>query len=399
MSIPLPALILKSGKEKPLLRRHPWVFSGAIEEIIGSPDSGNVVDIKSSSGDFLARGAYSHDSQIIARIWTFDKREIIDENYINKRLKQAIKLRKSLVFSTNSNAYRLVHAESDGLPGLIVDQYADVVVMQLLSWGVEVWREPIARLLTKITGAQTIYERSDVDARKLEGLPERSGVVLGKDVDGEVEIVENGVSFQVDVINGHKTGFYLDQRKNRKLLQSFVKDKEVLDCFSYSGGFSINAILGDAKHVIALEESRAAIELAERNLKLNGIGESKINFIEADVFKQLRTYRDQDRQFDLIVLDPPKFAPTRSQVNKASRGYKDINLLALKLLRSGGDLFTFSCSGGIDAALFQKIVAGAALDAGTDIQIIERLFQDSDHPIALNFPEGAYLKGLVCRKP
>jgi 23S rRNA (cytosine1962-C5)-methyltransferase len=303
-----------------------------------------------------------------------------------------------LILNHNTNAYRLVHAESDGLPGLIVDQYADVVVMQLLSWGVEVWRETIAKCLAKITQAKSIYERSDVDSRKLEGLPNRDNVVLGEEIEGEVQILENGIPFLVDVKGGHKTGFYLDQRENRKHLQVYAKDKEVLDCFSYSGGFSINALLGSAKSVIALDESGAAIELAGKNVILNHLESSNIEYIEADVFKQLRAFRDQGRQFDLIILDPPKFAPTRSQVSKASRGYKDINLLAFKLLRPGGILFTFSCSGGIDAGLFQKIIAGAALDAGVEAQIIEKLFQDIDHPIALNFPEGAYLKGLICRK-
>jgi 23S rRNA (cytosine1962-C5)-methyltransferase len=392
------ALILKPGREKSLLRRHPWVFSGAVDSIIGTPNSGNMVDIVSSSGEILARGAYSHKSRIITRVWTWDSEEVIDENFINKRLKHSISLRNSIISSDNTNAYRLAHAESDGLPGLIVDQYADVIVMQLLSWGVEVWRETIANLLVKITHAKTIYERSDVDSRKLEGLPDRNNVVLGEDVEGEVEIFENGIRFLVNVKQGHKTGFYLDQRKNRNRLQSYAKGKEVLDCFSFSGGFAINAIFGGANSVIAVDESGGAIELARKNVILNHLNQSQIEFIEADVFKQLRAFRDQGRQFDLIILDPPKFAPTRSQVNKASRAYKDINLLAFKLLRPGGILFTFSCSAGMDADLFQKIVAGAALDAGVEAQIIERLSQDTDHPVALNFPEGAYLKGLVCLK-
>jgi len=398
MSGQQPALILKPGREKSLFRHHPWVFSGAIDSIRGTPNSGEVVDILSSEGEFLARGAYSQDSRITVRIWTWDIEETVNEDFINSRLQRAFSLREQLVSSNNTNAYRLVHAESDDLPGLIVDQYADVVVIQLLSWGVEVWRETIASLLAKITSTKSIYERSDVDSRKLEGLPDRKNVVLGEDIEDEVQILENGIPFLVDVKHGHKTGFYLDQRKNRNRLQSYSKDKEVLDCFSYSGGFTINALLGGAKSVIALDESGDAIELARKNVDLNHLDQSKIKFIQTDVFKELRTFRDQGKQFDLIILDPPKFAPTRSQVSKASRGYKDINLLAFKLLRPGGMLFTFSCSGGIDAELFQKIVAGAALDAGVEAQIIEKLSQDSDHPIALNFPEGEYLKGLVCVK-
>jgi 23S rRNA (cytosine1962-C5)-methyltransferase len=398
MSVQQPSLILKPGREKSLLRRHPWVFSGAVESISGAPNSGEVVDILSSDGEFLARGAYSHESRIIARVWTWDIGKIINEDFIESRLQRAISLREPLISSSDTNAYRLVYAESDGLPGLIVDQYADVVVMQLLSWGVEVWREMLAHLLDRITNAKTIYERSEVDLRKLEGLPEINNVVFGKNIEGDVEILENGIPFLVDIKQGQKTGFYLDQRKNRNRLQAYAKGKEVLDCFSYSGGFTVNAILGGAKSVIALDESGSAIEMARKNVTFNHLDQSKIKFIEADVFKQLRFFRDQGKQFDMIILDPPKFAPTRSQVNKASRGYKDINLLAFKLLRPGGILFTFSCSGGIDAGLFQKIVAGSALDAGVEAQIIERLSQDADHPVALNFPEGAYLKGLVCLK-
>jgi 23S rRNA (cytosine1962-C5)-methyltransferase len=391
-------MTLKPGREKSLHRRHPWVFSGAVDSISDVPNSGELVDILSSDGEFLAKGAYSHESRIIARVWTWNIEETVNEDFIKSRVKRAVSLREPLISSSNTNAYRLVYAESDRLPGLIVDQYADVVVMQLLSWGVEVWRETLADYLAKITNAKSIYERSDFDSRKLEGLPVRNNLIFGEDVKGDVEIHENGIPFLVDIKQGQKTGFYLDQRKNRNRIQSYAEGKEVLDCFSYSGGFTINALLGSAENVIALDESSAAIELARKNVDLNQLDQSKITFIQTDVFKQLRTFRDQGKQFDLIVLDPPKFAPTRSQVNKASRGYKDINLLAFKLLRPGGILFTFSCSGGIDADLFQKIVAGAALDAGIEAQIIEHLSQDVDHPVALNFPEGAYLKGLLCIK-
>ncbi|MGD8457836.1 MAG: class I SAM-dependent methyltransferase [Anaerolineales bacterium] len=393
-----PVLILKPGREKSLLRHHPWVFSGAVDTIIGEPESGDIVDIISEKDEFLARGAYSHSSRIIARVWTWNIDEDVNEGFLKSRIQRAISLRDTIISSTDTNAYRLVHAESDGLPGLIVDQYADVVVMQLLSWGVEVCREAITKVLMELTHAKTIYERSDVDSRKLEGLSDRNNLLFGEEIKTEVEIIENGIPFLVDVISGHKTGFYLDQRKNRNLLRGYCSGREVLDCFTYTGGFSINALIGGANNVTAVDESRIAIELARKNLALNNLDQSKIEFIEADVFTQLRTFRDHGKQFDLILLDPPKFAPTRSQVSKASRGYKDINLLALKLLRPEGILFTFSCSGGIDAALFQKIVAGAALDAGVEVQIIERLSQDSDHPVALNFPEGEYLKGLICRK-
>jgi 23S rRNA (cytosine1962-C5)-methyltransferase len=398
MSEQQPALILRPGREKSLLRRHPWVFSGAIKTIMRNPDPGDIVNIISSNGDILAKGAYSHESQIISRVWTWNSEEDVNVDLIDKRIKRAISHRNSMINSNKINAFRLIHAESDRLPGLVVDQYANVLVMQLLSWGVEVWRDTIASILLQITKAEAVYERSDVEIRALEGLPTRKGLIQGGEIEGEVEIIENGVRFLVDVIGGHKTGFYLDQRSNRMRVQAYSDNKEVLDCFSYTGGFTLNALVGKARGVTSLDTSESSIALAKRNIALNELDHTKVDFIVADVFKQLRTFRDQGRQFDLIILDPPKFAPTRAQVDRASRGYKDINLLAFKLLRPGGILFTFSCSGGIDVGLFQKIVAGAALDAGADTQIIEKLAQDSDHPVALNFPEGGYLKGLICRK-
>jgi 23S rRNA (cytosine1962-C5)-methyltransferase len=398
MSDQQPALILKPGREKSLLRRHPWVFSGAIENISGNPEPGEVVDIISSKGEIIARGAYSHESRIISRVWTWNPEKDVNAEFLQARLEQAISARNSLISSENQNAYRLVHAESDGLPGLIVDQYAEVIILQLLSWGVEVWRETITDILIKLTNASSVYERSDVETRALEGLPFRKGLIQGIIVENELEIIENGVLYYVDVKNGHKTGFYLDQRMNRLRLQAYTDNKEVLDCFSYTGGFAMNALVGGAMKVTTLDSSENSLALAERNLQINQFDQSKVEFVPADVFKQIRKYRDQGRQFDVIILDPPKFASTRAQVSKASRGYKDINLLAFKLLRPGGILFTFSCSGGIDGGLFQKIVAGAALDANVEVQIIEKLGQGSDHPIALNFPEGEYLKGLVCLK-
>ncbi len=393
-----PALILKPGREKSILHHHPWIFSGAINRINGDPNPGEIVDIISSKGEKIARGAYSHKSQIKSRIWTWNLEEDINAEFLKERLKKAINGRKGLISSDNFNAFRLVHAESDGFPGLIVDKYADVIVIQILSWGVEVWRDVIVNHLIQLTNVNTIYERSEVEMRKLEGLPIREGLVWGNDIKTEVEIIEHGVRYLVDVKKGHKTGFYLDQKINRRNIQDYSYGKEVLDCFSYTGGFTINALLGGAKEVTSLDSSEEVLSLAERNLLLNRLDQTKVEIISADIFKQLRIYRDQSRQFDVIVLDPPKFAHSRYQAQKASRGYKDINLLAFKLLRSEGILFTFSCSGGITRGLFQKIVSGAALDAGVEVQIIEQLSQSSDHPIALNFPEGEYLKGLVCRK-
>ncbi len=396
MTKPESKLILKPGREKSVLRRHPWIFSGAVDNIQGDPKSGDVVDIISSENEFLGKGAYSQSSQMICRIWTWDHEENVDAAFIRNRLEASISRRQSLIDSEHTNAYRLVHAESDGLPGLVVDQYADVIVIQLLSWGVEVLRDEIARMLIEITGAKSVFERSDVEVRKLEGLPSRVGLVFGKDISKEIQIKENGVLYQVSVLEGQKTGFYLDQRVNRSKVRELTLDQDVLDCFSYSGGFTLNALFGGAKSVTSVDTSKDALELTRNNLKLNNLDEDAVEFVEADVFKQLRLFRDQDRKFDLIILDPPKFAFTRSQVDKASRAYKDINLLAFKLLRPRGKLVTFSCSGGISPDLFQKIVAGAALDAGVEAQVTERLYQGVDHPVALNFPEGAYLKGLVC---
>jgi 23S rRNA (cytosine1962-C5)-methyltransferase len=293
---------------------------------------------------------------------------------------------------------RLIYAESDGLPGLVVDQYVNLLVMQCLTAGAELWRETFADLLLEETDLRCIYERSDADVRELEGLPPRVGILRGTIPDTRITIREHGLKFLVDFVQGHKTGFYIDQRANRRRVRDFAQSREVLDCFCYTGGFTLNALAGDAKSVLSVDASADALALAKENIALNNLPHEKVDFVEGDVFQVLRKLRDEARLFDLIVLDPPKFAATAAQAEKASRGYKDINLLAFKLLRPGGILVTFSCSGGVDAALFQKIVAGAALDAGAEAQIVERLWQAPDHPISLYFPEGAYLKGLVCYK-
>ena len=296
------------------------------------------------------------------------------------------------------NALRLIYAESDGIPGLIVDRYDDILVLQSLTAGSEYWKETIADILLEETSLKNIYERSDADVRELEGLPPRVGILRGSTIHSPLTITEYGLKFLVDIERGHKTGFYLDQRANRQRVRTFAQSKDVLDCFCYTGGFTINALAGDAKSVLSVDASAEVLALAKQNIELNNLPIDKVNFLEGDVFQVLRKFHDENRSFDMIILDPPKFAPTAAQAEKAARGYKDINLLAFKLLRPNGILVTFSCSGGVDAALFQKIVAGAALDAGVDAQIIEHLSQASDHPISLHFPEGAYLKGLVCIK-
>ncbi len=397
MSSNQPALRLKAGREKAVLRRHPWIFSGAIADVVGSPSNGATVKIQSASGDFLAWAAYSKYSQISARIWSWDEGQEIGEAFFGQQVRAALAARETLGLSKESDAIRLVHGELDGLPGLVVDRYGDFLVLQSLSSGIEYWKATLADILVELTTAEGIYERSDVDVRRLEGLEEYCGVLRGKNPPERIQIHENQLHFGADIRSGHKTGFYLDQRANRLRVRDLASGREVLDCFCYSGGFSINAIEGGAVSVLAVDFSSDALAAARENLALNNFPAESYTQLQGDVFQVLRGLRDQRRMFDMIVLDPPKFAPTAAQAQKAARGYKDINLLAFKLLRPGGLLVTFSCSGGVDMALFQKIVAGAALDAGVQACIVEQLHQAPDHPIGLNFPEGAYLKGLVCQ--
>ncbi len=389
-----PTLKLKPGRQKSLLRRHPWVFSGAVAGVEGEPAPGETVRVVDSRGQFLGLGAYSPASQIRVRVWSWDPDDSIGEAFLQTHLDRALQLRQAMLPGLHTNALRLVHAESDGLPGLIVDRYNRGLVVQFLSSGAERWRATLLGLMQTWSGVDWIYERSDAEVRQLEGLPERTGPLLGEPPDRLV-IEENSLKFWVDLGAGHKTGFYLDQRANRARVGELAAGRDVLDCFCYTGGFSAYALQGGAKRVLAVDASTEALALARENIALNGLPAGQIEWQPGDVFQVLRQLRDRDRSFDLVVLDPPKFAPTAAQVKRAARGYKDINLLAFKLLRPGGILATFSCSGGIDADLFQKIVAGAALDAGVEARMVARLSQGPDHPVALNFPEGAYLKGLI----
>lgn len=393
----MPSVILKPGREKSVQRHHPWIFSGAIARVEGDPQPGETVVVRAADGTPLASGAYSPQSQIAVRAWTFDPTGTVDPAFLRSRLERAFALRHSSFNIRHSNAYRLVNAESDGLPGLIVDRYGDYLVCQFLTAGAEFWKREIVTLLADLHPYTGIYERSDVEVREKEGLALATGVLAGSPPPDELEIEEYACRFVVDVRHGHKTGFYLDQRDNRVLMAEYAAGREVLNGFAYTGAFGIWALKGGAARVVNVESSASVLELARRNIELNSLDGDKVENVVGDVFQVLRYYRDARRQFDLIVLDPPKFAESRSQVERATRGYKDINLLAFKLLRPGGLLFTFSCSGLIAPDLFQSVVAGAALDAGRDAQILQRLTQAPDHPVALNFPEGEYLKGLVCR--
>jgi 23S rRNA (cytosine1962-C5)-methyltransferase len=391
-------LILNPGREKSLLRRHPWIFSGAVARVAGDPETGETVAVRAASGEFLAWAAYSPASQIRARVWSWDEKERIDGDFLRARLRRALDARERLISAEASDALRIIHGESDGLPGVIADRYGEVVVLQLLSAGAERWRTEFSDGVRELTGCACVFERSDADVRELEGLPARSGVLYGALPAAGVEIREHGLHYGVDVAEGHKTGFYLDQRDNRKRIGEFARGREVLNCFCYTGGFTLNALAGGAESVLSVDSSAGALAQARDNLRRNELDAARAEWQEADVFKHLRTLRDQGRSFDLVVLDPPKFAPTAAFAEKAARGYKDINLLALKLLRAGGLLASFSCSGGVSAELFQKILAGAALDAGVEASIVGHFAAAADHPVLLSFPEGDYLKGLLVRR-
>jgi 23S rRNA (cytosine1962-C5)-methyltransferase len=391
-----PRAVLKAGRERSLERRHPWVFSGALERVEGKPAAGETVRLGCADGRFLGWAAYSPHSQIRARVWSFAESEFPDDAWLHRRLARAIE-RRGPIGADGTDAMRLVHAESDGLPGLVVDRYAQVLAVQLLAAGADARREAIAASLAALTGCQSVFERSDAEVRSLEGLKERTGPLRGE-APGLVEISERGLRCRVDVRAGQKTGFYLDQRDNRARVRELSAGRDVLNCFAYTGGFTLAALAGGARSVLSVESSAPALALARENARLNGFDDARTEWLEADVFQTLRRLRDAGRSFDLIVLDPPKFAPTHKQAEAAARGYKDINLNAMKLLRPGGLLATFSCSGGVPAELFHKIVAGAGADARVGLTILERLQAASDHPVRLEFPEGEYLKGLLLQR-
>jgi 23S rRNA (cytosine1962-C5)-methyltransferase len=389
-------LRLRDGKERSLLRRHPWIFESAIAK--GGADSGETVRVESSAGAFLGWAAFSPSSKIRARVWSFDEKQRIDAAFFVAAITASVRARAR--FDIKSDGLRLVHGESDGLPGLIVDRYGDTLVAQFTSAGVERWKDVIADALLAATGLTRLYERSDASSRTLEGLTEATGWLRGA---GETELVlqEHGWRLALDIAAGHKTGFYLDQRDSRKKFAEYCQRlhfQRVLNCYCYTGGFTVAALAGGAAHVTSIDSSGPAIAKAQANVALNGFDAARTTFMDADVNASLRLFLEQGSSFDAIVLDPPKFAPTVAHAERAARAYKDINRLAFKLLAPGGVLFTYSCSGGISADLFHKIIAGAGSDAGVDGFITERMGGAPDHPMTIAFPEGEYLKGLVVMK-
>jgi 23S rRNA (cytosine1962-C5)-methyltransferase len=390
-------VVLKRGREKPVLNRHPWIFSGAIKRIEGECDDGDVVEVADYQGRFLARGYLNRRSQIAVRLLTWDESEVVGRGFWRRRLERAFASRQALADDPSTDAYRLVNAESDLLPGLVLDCYGDYLVAQFLTLGIERWKAELVSPMADLLQPRGIYERSDVEVREKEGLAQVTGLLHGEEPPDLVEITENGHRFLVDIKTGHKTGFYLDQRENREKLTRYCPGREVLNCFAYTGAFAVYAAAAGAGRVTNVESSAEALELARRNMALNGFADRDDEYVAGDVFQVLRAYRDQGRVFDLIILDPPKFAYSQDQVESACRGYKDINLLAMQIIAPGGILFTFSCSGLVSPDLFQKVLFGASVDAGRDVQIVVKLSQSSDHPILLTFPESEYLKGFVCR--
>ncbi len=386
-------LRLRAGKERSLARRHPWIYASAVAGVDGAPRSGQTVRVVGADGRFLAWAAYSGESSTRARAWSFVEAETIDAAWLEARLAESIARRAALV--SGSEAVRIVCGEADRLPGLVVDRYGSQLVVQFLAAGVEHWRETIVGALPGLTGCDDIYERSDAAAREREGLVAREGLIAGRAPVAPIEIDESGVRFAVDVVEGHKTGFYIDQRDNRGLVAAHAEGRRVLNCFCYTGGFTLAALSRGAASAISIDSSGPALALAAHNQRLNGLSGADCEWLEANVFDALKRFSAEQREFDLIVLDPPKFAPSIHHVDRAARAYKEINMKALSLLAPGGLLFTFSCSSAIGVDLFQKIVAGAVFDARVDAQMVRRLQAGADHPMLMTHPEGEYLKGLL----
>jgi 23S rRNA (cytosine1962-C5)-methyltransferase len=393
---PKSQLVIKHGREKSLRRRHPWIFSGAIERAEGEPRAGQVVDVVDAHGNFLARAGFSPQSQIRARVWTFDPEEAVDPDFFRDRLARAVHMRRRLGMLGADTACRLVFSEADELPGIVVDHYAGHLVLQLLSAGAEPWRDQVVAALVELLSPRGIYERSAGAARRKEGLSSRCECIFGTSPPRTLEYRSGPLRLIADLEHGQKTGAYLDQQLNRRRVAVYAPGRRVLDAFAHTGGFALGALLGGAEQATLVDSSSEALRTAAEGAALNGV-EDRCRTVCADVFEELRVLRARDAKFDLIVVDPPKFVHSAQQIRAGSRGYKDVNMLAMQLLSADGILATFSCSGHVDAALLQKILAGAAVDAGRRAQILERLTQSADHPIALDFPEADYLTGVILK--
>ncbi len=388
---------LKKGKEKAVRQLHPWVFSGAIDQIKGKPENGDIIMVIDSNNDFLAYGFFNSKSRVAVRLLEWNLETEINESWWRRKIKIAVKHRDELN-TEDTNTYRLIFSEADFLPGLIVDRYADFLSVQILTSGIENIKHIILDELQELLSPKGIFDRSDASARAHEGMEASSGgILLGTEPPEFVSVKENGIFYQVNIAEGQKSGFYCDQRDNRKWVADHVKGKKVLDCFSYSGGFSLNAMAKGAKEVISVDSSAPALDTLKRNMEINDFNSIPHRLIQSDVNKQLRAFKEVNEKFDVIILDPPKYAPSRSALTKASRAYKDLNRMAMLLLNEGGLLATYSCSGAVDISMFKQIIAWAALDAGKEVQFIQQFSQPADHPVRSSFPEGEYLKGLLCR--
>lgn len=390
-------VVLKKGKEKAVHQKHPWVFSGAIDKVKGSPLNGEVVKVLAADQSFLAYGYYNGQSRVAVRLLEWEEDNIIDKAWYEVRLKDAIASRAHLLSDQQTNTCRLVFSEADYLPGLIVDKYADYLSLQILSAGMENVKAELIEILIAELNPIGIFDKSDANARTHENLEVSQGLLWGETPPEFIEVKENGVRYHINIADGQKSGFYCDQRDNREILAAYTKDKEVLDCFCYSGGFTLNSLKHGAKHVTSVDSSALAMETLKHNLGLNGFMEHQQTSVQSDVNKQLRVFKEDGKLFDVIVLDPPKYAPSRSALDRAARAYKDLNRLGMLLLKKGGILATYSCSGAVDLETFKQIIAWAALDAGREVQIIKQFHQPEDHPVRISFPEGEYLKGLLLR--
>ena len=390
-------VILKKGKEKAVTQRHPWVFSGAIERVKGKPVNGEIVRLADATGKFMAYGFYNDQSRVALRLLAWDENINVDENWFRAAVKASINSRQTLLADGDTNTCRLVFSESDYLPGLIVDKYAGHLALQVLTSGMEKMMPVIIDELQTLLSPESIFDKSDASSRSHEGMETINASLTLNPPPEFVEVLENGIHYRINIAEGQKSGFYCDQRDNRKILASHVKGKKVLDCFSYTGGFTLNCLQSGAASVTAVDSSQLAIDTLVQNVSLNKFDPQKVTAITSDVNKQLRKFREEGETFDAVVLDPPKYAPSRSALDKASRAYKDLNRLGMLLLNQGGLLATFSCSGAMDMETFKQVLAWAALDAGKQVQFIDQFCQPEDHPVRSSFPEGEYLKGLLCR--